>query len=151
MKIQKILSEKKNEIHTIGSGESLKKAAQIFSKNHIGSLLVINPKSENSDIIGIITERDIINTLCYEDAFYDLKVDAVMSNELIIAEADDNVDYIMRLMTQKRIRHIPIVDEGQVIGVVSIGDIIKSLHIDDEIKIRSLGDYLGGTYKLEAK
>lgn len=148
MKIRKVLAEKqRNKVFTVPSDATVKAAAEILCQHRIGALLVTEPGTEPAEYVGIITERDILNQICYVGEVCQLKVAELMTADLIVSKSDDDVEQVMGIMTLERIRHIPVIEEKKVIGLVSIGDIIKSLQKEQQIRIRHLSDYVGNARK----
>ncbi len=145
MKLSKVLSEKQGsgEVYTIGSDSTLKEAAKLFCKYHIGALLV----KDKDRYIGIITERDVIRMCCYESEFYNIKVTELMTEGVIYCKDDDTLDYALRVMGTHNIRHIPIIQNKEIVGVVSVGDILKELYEEDEIVLHDIADLTGITVR----
>jgi len=146
MKLAKILSEKheKDEVYTIDSSSCLKDAAKLFCQHRIGALLVKDPDGKYT---GIITERDIIKMCCFEAEFYNIEVTELMTEEIVCCKYDDDVDYALKVMGRHKIRHIPVVKGKDIVGVISIGDIIQELYEEDEIVIHDIADMTGANSK----
>ncbi len=142
MKVFEILKEKGDKVHCICPEATLMDAVSMLCEHNIGALVVID---EKSGVKGIITERDILRNVasCQNDR---IKVNQVMSKDLVICIPDDEIESLMKTMTQKKIRHIPIMDKGRLAGIISIGDILKSLHDEKTAKIRYLENYIAGGY-----
>ena len=125
MLIKEILKIKDGFVYTVNENEQICKVLDTFVEKKIGSCMV-----ENSDheFVGIMTEKDAIK--CFKDVlkFSDFKVKDIMTKyeNIIIASEDDNIQYAMSIMTEKRIKHLPIMKDTDVIGVISIGDIVKA-------------------------
>ena len=148
MKLSKILAEKDiREIISISEDASIKDAAKMLCQHNIGSLLVHSLVNKQK-YIGIISERDIINVCCATniEGCSNIKVTDIMTKNMIVATVNDDVEYIINIMGRHKIRHIPVLDGNKVIGIVSSGDIINTLHKEDEIKLHHLSDFVGGTY-----
>jgi len=143
MKLKEILKAKGNQVETIGPAETIKHAMDKTIKKQIGALVVM----ERESIEGIITERDI-SRIVHEkgERAFDLAVSDVMTRRLIVCLPDDDIDMAMALMTNNRFRHIPIIHEKKLIGIISIGDIIKAQVHDLKIENRYLIDYITGKY-----
>jgi len=99
------------------------------------------------EAVGIITERDILR-VCSQGAQWlaSRRVAEVMTEDLIVGEPDDSIDYVMGIMTNNRIRHLPIVGQGGLNGMVSIGDVVKVHLQETEYENRHLKQYIRGTY-----
>ena len=125
MKIRDILKLKEfkyRTVVTVGANEFVSTAIQKLAEHDRGSLPVCNDKDE---LIGIITERDIVRK-CFAcgDDFINKKITDVMTKQVAIATPNDDLDYAINTMKQKRIRHIPIVDDKKVVGMISMRDIL---------------------------
>lgn len=141
MKIKDLLNAKPNAtICTIRPDQTVGDAVRELHRNRIGSLLVVD---EGGRPVGIITERDVLRAASQDlKGFGDLAVSQVMSSDLICGLPDDDPQYVMQVMTQNRIRHLPIVEENRLVGVISIGDVIKSQLEATRVENHMLKDYL---------
>ena len=143
MQVQDILNRTKRTPVTIAPEKSIQDAMSLIDAQKIGSLVVVD---DNAAPTGIITERDIFRlALQYNGDMLSMKIGDCMSTNLIVGVPDDDIDYIARIITQNRIRHIPIVEEnGRLCGIVSIGDIVKAKLDDAEVHVRYLTEYITG-------
>lgn len=143
MKVIDILKEKKSGVKTISPDKTLKQALRSMIENKVGSLIV----TEGENIpIGIITERDILRYIDRMDNWEETVIGDIMTKELIIGLLDDDVEVIMEFMTKNYFRHVPILDEKKLVGIISIGDIIKAQLKDIKTDNRFLSDYITGKY-----
>ena len=143
-KIRDLLHTKPASIVSVKPDNSVHEAIQTMVNHNIGSVLVIN---EEQELLGIFTERDILKQCVRRsDQLKTTKVDSVMTTDLIIAFPDDTVEYLISIMTTNKIRHIPILMDNKILGVVSIGDLVKSQMKDIEIENHYLKDYITGRY-----
>jgi len=144
MKVKDILKNKGPEVITIHDEKSVYDAMEVLVKNRIGSLLALN---QGGAITGILTERDILN-VSYEkyDVLKTLPVKEVMSTDLFIAEPGDELDAVENLMTENRIRHLPILEEKRLVGIISIGDVVKHQKKASQFENRHLKDYIDQKY-----
>lgn len=125
MKIADILKDKGQLVHDIRPQASLADVVATLVEKNCGSLLV----RDNEQIVGIITERDILRACHAENRpLSEIPVQEKMSTGLITGQSGDTVSSVMGLLTQRRIRHLPILDEGQLAGIISIGDVVKAQH-----------------------
>ncbi len=123
MRVRDILRYKDNKIHFTTKETSLRKAIDMLNYYNIGALLV----QEEKKLKGIITERDILHALSkYSQQFFELKVQDIMTTTLFTCSAEDDLNQVMALMTEKHIRHLPVLDKGIPVGIISIGDVVKS-------------------------
>ena len=124
MKVSTILDKKGNDIYSISPEGTLKDMVKDMLALSIGSLLVLN---EEGSIAGIITERDFLhNVNKHPDTWETVRVGDVMITKVVTASIDDTLEEVMSVMTRHRVRHIPVVDGGNVVGMLSIGDIINA-------------------------
>lgn len=144
MKVKEILKSKGPEVVTIGEEKSVYDAISTLVKNKIGSLIVLNVEGK---IVGIITERDILTESERNDGrLKEIKVKDVMTKDLIIGQAEDDIEYIEAIMTENRIRHLPILSDKRLVGIISIGDVVKAQIHQSKVEIRLLQDYIEGKY-----
>lgn len=146
MKVKDILKVKGSVVHTISQEATLMAAADKFFTEKIGSLLVVD---DNDAIQGIVAPNDILKAIqegCTDENCALQRVSRVMSKDILAASEEDSIDYLQAIMTENRIRHIPIMEKDQVIGIVSIGDVVKALITDKEVENHYLKDYISGKY-----
>jgi len=144
MILQDILSAKGSAVHTIPPGTKLDEVAHTLVEHRIGSLLVARQgPSGEQELLGIVTERDILYHCAKSNLpLAAVEVTTVMSSPLITAAPTDSVEQIMGLMTDKRIRHLPVLSEGRLIGMISIGDLVKTQHDRLAMENRFMKDYI---------
>jgi len=144
MKARDILVEKGTRVITIHSDNRLVDVMSLFFANRIGSLVVVD---KNDQILGIVAPNDILKAVYHNrDGISTMKVSEVMTTDVIVATPDDDVDKLMAIMTKNRIRHIPVIDDGKLGGLVSIGDVVKAQLTVQDVQIRYLKDYIEGKY-----
>ena len=142
MQVKDLMPQKEAPI-TISPDQSFQDGMKLMADHRIGSLLVVD---ESQNPVGIITEHDIFR-LAYEHSsdIRRYKISDYMTQDLIIGLPDDDIEYIANVITQKRIRHIPIMDENKKLcGILSIGDILKTKLEQAEIDTRYLREYIQG-------
>ncbi len=143
MILRDILGMKGSLVHTISPEASLDDVLQKLVRLNIGSLVVC--EQETDIVIGIITERDILRTQATHKApLEQLRVRLSMSRGLVTASPDDTIELAMGLMTHHRVRHLPIVNEGRIVGMISIGDVVKAEHDEVVIENHYLRRYIQG-------
>ncbi|MCP4178264.1 MAG: CBS domain-containing protein [bacterium] len=147
MKLIKVLAEKKNHktIYTIDKNASIKEAAKKMTEKNVGALIVIEDNNNPESYIGILTEKMFITNCWKLDSFLDKKVKDIMLAKLLYTNANDNVNDVMNIITQEKRRYAPVWENDKLIGIVSIGDIIKTMHEEKKIKITYLSK-MCGTY-----
>lgn len=144
MKVKDILAVKGNRVVTVAKESSVLDAMAIFSANRVGSLLVVD---KDNKILGIIGGRDVLMAVInHLDDIKTLTVEKIMTTNLIVGTPDDKVDYIMTVMTENRIRHIPIMEGKELKGLVSIGDVVKSQLKETHVENKYLKDYIADKY-----
>ena len=122
MNVSEILRRKGKDVHKIGPDAYLSDVVQALVDHNCGSLLVC----EGEAIVGIITERDILRACAADqDVLTKIPVSQWMTAELVTATPNESISRIMSLMTERRIRHLPIVEDDQLCGMISIGDVVK--------------------------
>jgi CBS domain-containing protein len=144
MDARSILSRKGERVFTISPRATIREGMSRLIQNRIGSLLVID---DDEELVGIITERDIFRLTFENDGkVMDIPVGSVMTRDLIIALPTDSLDYLRGLITENRIRHLPVMDDGKLVGLVSIGDVLRTETNEMAVENRYLKDYINGTY-----
>jgi CBS domain-containing protein len=140
MKVRDILRNKGSAIVTIRPEATIHDAMNSLVNHRIGSLLVCD---ENGKTMGIITERDILRECAvHSERVKETTVRQVMSTNLIIGVPDDEIGYVMGIMTNNRIRHLPILSGETIEGMISIGDVVKAQLEETEFENRYLKDYI---------
>jgi CBS domain-containing protein len=146
MTLREILQSKGYLVHTIGSTASLDDVVQMLVRRNCGSLIVTDGTSPAAgQMVGIITERDILKACAQHGAaLAQLNVGDVMTRNVAIGSPSDSVEDTMGLMTERRIRHLPVIEDGQLLGLVSIGDVVKMHHDRLTMENHYLKSYLQG-------
>jgi CBS domain-containing protein len=137
-RLAEILDEKGGEVLRIDGEATVLEAVAQMVENNVGSLLV----TEDGEVTGIVTERDYLRRVTLEGRTEESPVREIMSAPLVVATADTSIDECMALMTDRRIRHVPVVDSGDVVGLVSIGDLVKFKSKLQTFEIQFLNDYI---------
>ncbi len=137
-RLAEILEEKGSEVLEIDADASVLEAVERMVESNVGSLLV----TEGGDVTGIVTERDYLRRVTLEGRTEDAPVREIMSSPLVVATLETTVDECMAMMTDRRIRHIPVVDQQKVVGLVSIGDLVKFKSKLQSFEIQFLNDYI---------
>ena len=140
MRVSNLLATKGHEVATISQERSVSDAVQMLKEHRIGALIVTGA---DAPLAGILSERDVVRALAeLGAAALDLKVADLMSSEVTTCDESTSVTDLMGLMTAKRIRHVPVVHEGQLVGMVSIGDVVKARFEELEHEKQDLLDYV---------
>lgn len=132
-----------NPVHTVGPDDSVFDAVTLMVEMNVGAVLVI----EDNVIQGIMTERDYLRFITDRGrTARDTPVRDLMTRKVIYVTPDTSLDEAMGIMTEARIRHIPILSEGRLMGIVSIGDLVRQISSDREVQIRTLEEYISDSY-----
>jgi CBS domain-containing protein len=142
--VQDILRIKGPQVWSISPETTVIEALQILAEKQIGALLVL----QNDDIVGVVSERDFVRGIALEK-FCELErpVSEVMTCDVVTISPNDDIEDCMQVMTEEHIRHLPVVDDGKLIGLVSIGDVVKAMITSREFTIEQLQKFIeGGGY-----
>ena len=124
MKLSAVLAAKGTRVFTTTPDTSIQQAIIELSENNIGALIVLD--RPDGSPIGILSERDIIRRMAAAVEVRSAKVGDLMSSPIVTGSSDDDADSVLRTMTTKRFRHLPVVDAGELVGMVTIGDLVKA-------------------------
>lgn len=139
-----ILKAKSGEVITASQDTNIVEAMGILITNKISCMPVIDT---NKRLVGIVSDKDIFSAIYNElQSFESTIMSKIMTTDVIIGLPDDDLEYIAGLMTNNRIRHIPVMEGEELIGLISIGDLVKSQIDNMEIENRYLRQYIDGTY-----
>jgi len=138
MKVTEILHGKGGDVITIWPGASLTSAVDRMTKRNVGALVVVD---DDGKVLGLVSERDVVHALAAApgQALTDEVVD-VMSRRLVTCGPDDRLADLMAVMTEHRVRHLPVIDHGRLVGLVSIGDLVKARLAELEFESSVLRD-----------
>jgi len=137
--LSEILDEKGHEVLRIEAEASVLSAVERMVEANVGSLLV----TEHGEVVGIVTERDYLRRVALKRrSDSELTVREIISSPLIVATPQMTVDECMALMTERRIRHVPVIEHGDVVGMVSIGDLVKFQSNQQTFELKYLTDYI---------
>jgi CBS domain-containing protein len=142
MRIADILRKKGSHVVTIQPQKTVWDAIQTLNEHKIGAAVVTDTDGR---VVGIISERDILQTAAKQrESIKDIAIADIMTTDLVIGVAEDRLDYVMGIMTQNRIRHLPVMNEENLIGIISIGDVVNANLQQTEFENRRLKDYIHG-------
>ena len=137
-RLAEILEEKGGDVLEIDADATVLEAVQQMVAKNVGSLFV----TVEGEVTGIVTERDYLRRVTLEDRTEAAPVREIMSSPLVVATLETTIDECMALMTDRRIRHVPVVEDGKVVGLVSIGDLVKFKSKLQTFEIQFLNDYI---------
>ena len=123
MNIGSILATKGSRVFTIRREQSIRQALGVLAEHNIGALVVVD---EAGAPVGIISERDIVREAARNERVFEKAVGGIMTKDVIVGTPQDDLVSVGTTMTEKRIRHLPVVDKGKLVGIVSIGDVVKA-------------------------
>ena len=142
MNVKHILEGKGSAVTTISPGAKISEAARMLAEARIGAVVV---SDDGTTISGILSERDIVRMIGTEGpGALDRPVADAMTANVITCKPDDRINVLMGMMTQRRIRHLPVVEDGKMTGVISIGDVVKERMDEIEADAAAMRDYITG-------
>lgn len=139
MTVARILSGKGSNVIAVSPSDKVQKAAEILAEHKIGAILVLDGEA----IAGVLSERDIVRAIGTKGAgALTGPVSELMTEKVITCTSEDSIASVMGTMTDKRIRHVPVVEKGKLLGIVSIGDLVKERIAQSEHEAAALRDYI---------
>jgi CBS domain-containing protein len=139
--VSQLLQLKGSQIFSVAPHESVLRAIEIMATRYVGALLVMNEGS----LLGIISERDYARKVILKNrSSHDTPVSDIMTSPAISVTPEDTVHHCMQLMTEKRFRHLPVMKAGRVVGMLSIGDLVKAVIQEQTEHIQQLERYIAG-------
>ena len=137
--LKQLLSAKGSQIYSIGPDAKVIEALQLMAQKDVGALVVM----ENEKLVGILSERDYARkVILHGRSSQDVAVRDIMTSGVITVDPSQTVEQCMALVTQKRIRHLPVCESDNLIGIVSIGDLVKEMIAEQEQTIKQLESYI---------
>lgn len=141
--LRQLLASKGNRVWSIGPSDSVYDALVLLAEKDIGALPVI----EDDKLVGIISERDYARkVILLGKVSVNTKISEIMTANVITVSPDTSVEEAMGLVTEKRIRHLPVMEEEQLVGIITIGDLVMSIITEQEVMINHLEDYVLGKH-----
>jgi CBS domain-containing protein len=139
--VNQLLRSKGSQIFAVAPGDSVLRAIEIMATRHVGALLVM----DQGMLAGIISERDYARkVILMNRSSHDTPVSDIMTTPPVTVAPTDTVHHCMQLMTERRFRHLPVVEGGRVTGVLSIGDLVKAVMEEQSEQIEQLERYIAG-------
>lgn len=142
MRISEVLHSKGDNVVTIKPETSVRDLIGLLSKHNLGALVV---STDGSTVQGIVSERDVVRRLARGPEVLDAPVRDIMTTDVHSCRPDDYVNGLMHLMTEQRIRHVPVIVDERLAGIISIGDVVKSRIGELEFERDQLSNYVAGT------
>jgi CBS domain-containing protein len=142
--VHQLLQAKGNHVWSIEPDATVYQALQSMAEKNVGAMLVV----QGGKLVGIFSERDYARKVILQGkSSKTTSVGEVMTREVLYISPDDTIENCMALMTAKRTRHLPVLEHGELVGLVSIGDVVKEIIRDREFTIRELERYITGGYE----
>ncbi|MGV8997898.1 MAG: CBS domain-containing protein [Parvibaculaceae bacterium] len=142
MNVATILKAKGSEVESVGPDITLGEVARLLSAKRIGAVLVM----EGEHVLGILSERDVVKSIGVSGAeALERRVREVMTSRIVTCDLNDSVDQIMDMMTEGRFRHLPVVQGGRLVGIVSIGDVVKHRMAETVMETEALRLYIANS------
>ena len=139
--VQELLRGKPAEVWTISPGETVYRALELLAEKNIGALPVV----EDGQLVGMLSERDYARKVILKNrSSRATTVGELMTSPVTYVSPTATLDTCMALMTQRHVRHLPVMDEGQLVGMISIGDVLKATIANQEVLINDLQNYIVG-------
>jgi CBS domain-containing protein len=141
LRVKQLLARKGHEVWTIDAEEPVLEAIQVMSDKHVGAL----PVTRNGELAGVISERDYARkVILMGRSSAETPVWEIMSSPVITVSPEEDVRQCMQLMTEKRIRHLPVIEAGELVGVISIGDLVRAVIEEQDQTIEHLERFISG-------
>ncbi|MGB4705207.1 MAG: CBS domain-containing protein [Candidatus Saccharicenans sp.] len=142
--VRQILEEKGHQVWTISPESTVYEALKIMAEKEVGALIVV----DKDQVVGIISERDYARKVVLKGkSSLETPVKEIMTSQVYFVNPEFTAEECMALMTEKRIRHLPVIEKNKLVGVISIGDVVKSVIASQKIQIEHLQNYIMGKYQ----
>ena len=139
--VRQVLEAKGSQVHSVSPGATVFEALEAMAKHDIGAVVV----AEGECLCGIFTERDYARRVILKGrTSRETRVGELMTPNVLTVSPSQTIDDCMQLMTENRVRHLPVVERGQLIGIITIGDAVKTVIADQQATIRQLSSYIAG-------
>jgi CBS domain-containing protein len=139
--VNHLLKAKGSEVFSVAPQDSVLRAIEVMATHHVGALLVM----EGTSLLGIISERDYARKVILKHrSSHDTPVSDIMSSPPVTVAPEETVHHCMEIMTKHRFRHLPVVKSGRVVGMLSIGDLVKAVIEEQNQRIEQLEHYIAG-------
>jgi len=141
--VENLLSKKGSNVFSISPKASIQDALAILEEHNVGALPIL----DNDELVGIFSERDLARLLAQSNSFsLNTLIEKVMTRKVFTITPSTKTEECMQIMTDKHIRHLPVMDEGKLIGIISIGDVLKAVIKTQREFIKRLEEYIGGSW-----
>ena len=142
MNVNNLLQSKKSQIISVKPNTSVYDALVLMAEKNIGAVLV----TTNDQLVGILSERDYARKIILKGkTSKETKVEEIMTSQVLFVQPEQSVEDCMAIMSDKHIRHLPVLEKGELIGIISIGDVVNAVISEKEFAIKQLENYISGT------
>lgn len=139
--VSQVLLKKGSDVWQVSPDTTLRAALKLMTQKKIGAVMVC----QGEKVVGIFSERDFARTAADEENLaLNIRVDELMTDVVFYVDPTKSMDDCMALMTEKHVRHLPVIQKGQLVGLISIGDVVKEIITEKDISIHSLENYILG-------
>ena len=140
--VNNLLQSKKSQIISVKPNTSVYDALVLMAEKNIGAVLV----TTNDQLVGILSERDYARKIILKGkTSKETKVEEIMTSQVLFVQPEQSVEDCMAIMSDKHIRHLPVLEKGELIGIISIGDVVNAVISEKEFAIKQLENYISGT------
>lgn len=142
VRIKDLLTEKGSDVWCIGPAQSVFQAIEMMALKEVGALTVVD---DSGQLVGILSERDYARKVILNGrSSHDTKVSEIMTRDVVCVDEDAKVEECMALMTAKKVRHLPVLRDDNLVGIISVGDLVKSIIGEQSFVIEQLERYIRG-------
>ena len=135
-----ILKDKGDRVVAVGPDDSIERVVATLARERIGAVLV---RDSAGHVLGVLSERDVVRGLGQHGAaLLQMSANSLMTRSVVYCTPEDTIDEVMQRMTQRRFRHLPVLDDGRLMGMISIGDVVKIRIAETELEAESLKAYI---------
>ncbi|HEY66629.1 MAG TPA: CBS domain-containing protein [Caldilineae bacterium] len=139
--VKDILNVKGRDVWSVSPDATVYEALQLMADKNIGAVLVV----EEGEVVGILSERDYARKVILKGrSSLNTPVKEIMTSKVYYVSPEQTIEECMTLMTEKRIRHLPVLEDGRLVGIISIGDVVKAIISDQQVTIQQLENYILG-------
>jgi CBS domain-containing protein len=141
--VRQLLADKGTAVHTIGPQAKVYEALQRMAQHDVGALVVLD---DEGNVVGLVSERDYARKVILKGKFSkDVPVHEIMTSQVVCISSQQKMDACMAIMTRRRVRHLPVLENDQLAGIISIGDVVKAIIEEQQSTIEELEQYITGS------
>jgi len=140
MHVESIINNKGSGVYTVRVGQQLSETVKLLTEKRVGAAVVLD---DAGGVCGVLSERDVVHALAGEGAVVLTRpVRDFMTSDVVTCQLRDTIDHCMGLMTDRRIRHLPVVESGRLCGIISIGDVVKWRIVETQMEANAMREYI---------